>query len=109
MRKFIVIKRLTVGSLFKFLVVFLFPAPIIFSVVAGIYSMLGEGTVTFFDQPVTGIPAFLVSVFVGVFGAFTGTLIVWIIAVFIYWVFSLFGHLKISYIPHETESEIERR
>jgi hypothetical protein len=109
MKQSIVIKRLTAGSLFKSLSVILIPTPIIFSVVAGIHEMFGEGTVTFFNQTLTGIPAFLATVFIGVFGALIGTLSVWIIVAFQFWVFSLFGHLKIDYISHETESEIKRQ
>lgn len=91
------IKRLTTGTIFKLLVIGCAFSIIPFSLVMGVLSFFGATTVTWNDQPLTGISGLAASPFIGVF---ITLIIAGFFGLFIaagLWVFSRFKPLKLHY------------
>lgn len=94
------IKRLSTGTVFKIMLIGGFCSLIPFSVLMGILSLFGASSVTWNNQPLTGVHGLIAAPFIG---AFTALLISGLFGLFIaagLWLYSKFKPLTLHY--HET-------
>ena len=101
MQQSIVLKRFTAASLFKIVAIGCSISIVSFCVVMGVLAAFGLHTVHWNRESVTGIAGLLVSPIMGLF--LTGILTVfgWVGFCVSFWIFSLFGHLRLDYITDE--------
>lgn len=101
-------KRLTTGNIFKLLLLGTSCSIIPFSLVMGILSIFGASTVTWNDQPLTGVTGLIASPFIG---AFIALLLSGIFGLFIalgLWFYSRFKPLTVQYwcVDSQAESKV---
>ena len=95
----VLIKRLTAGSLFKLTLIGWMLTIVPFCALCGVLSLMGYGTVTLNNEPVTGVKGLLTSLALGPLLAFAGSCIQWLFMAGGLWVYSLFRPLTIQYVP----------
>jgi hypothetical protein len=95
----IVVRRLRGGSLFKLIFIGNFTFFLPFSLIAGILAMFGADSVTWNQQPVTGIPAFIVSLFGGLLTGLVLSALGWVAMFIGLWIYSRFKSIQLEYIP----------
>jgi hypothetical protein len=105
MQKSITIKRFTAGTLFKIVGIGCSISLIGFAVLMGVFALFGAHTVNWNRQPITGISGLVASPFIGFFLAALFTIFGWIGFALSFWLFSLFGSLRVDYISDDVASE----
>lgn len=95
------IKRLKPGSLFKLIFIGYAIILIPFSILCGISSLFGMGTVTWNNQPITGIPGLIASPFIGIFLTILFSILGWIGLCIGLWIYSKFKNIELEFIPAE--------
>ncbi|MEQ9481484.1 hypothetical protein [Coleofasciculus sp. F4-SAH-05] len=95
------IKRLTIGTTFKLVAFGLLFSIVPFSILIGLLSLFGLSTVTWNDEPVTGISGLLVSPLIGVFVALFFTLWLGVFMSCGLWLFSTKQSMKLHYIAKD--------
>lgn len=91
------VKRLTTGTVFKILGIGYACSLIPFSLLMGIFSFFGAGTVTWNGQPLTGIVGLVAAPFIGVFLALLFAGLFGLFLAFGLWIFSRFRSLVLVY------------
>ncbi len=107
MQKSIIIKRFTAGSLFKIVAIGCSISLIGFAVLMGFFALLGAHTVHWNRESLTGIAGLIASPFIGLFLAALFTVFGWLGFALSFWLFSLFGRLRVDYIADESSSQTE--
>lgn len=95
------IKRLTIGTTFKLVAYGLLFSIVPFSILMGLLSLFGLSTVTWNDEPVTGISGLLVSPLIGVFVSLFFTLGLGVFMSFGLWLFSTKQSMKLHYLAKD--------
>jgi ABC-type polysaccharide/polyol phosphate export permease len=101
MKKSITVKRFTVGSSFKIVLIGVSISMIAFAILMGVFALFGAQTVHWGQQPITGVAGLLASPFIGVFLAVIFSFFGWLGFMFSFWLFSRFGSMTIEYITDE--------
>ncbi len=107
MQKSIIIKRFTAGSLFKIVAIGCSISLIGFAVLMGFFALFGGHTVHWNRDSLTGIAGLIASPFIGLFLAALFTMFGWLGFALSFWLFSLFGRLRVDYIADESSSQTE--
>ena len=102
MKKSIVIKRFTAGSMFKIVAIGCSITIGGLAVVAGLFALFGADTVYWNSQTVKGMNGFAAVPLIILLAIFA-TLILWIAFTVSFWLFSLFGRLEVDYVTNERE------
>lgn len=99
MSKTIVIRRLRAGSLLKLIFIgnlgFLLP----FTALMGILALFGASTITWNEQPLTGLPALLSAPVLGLFLAAFFSAFAWVSMFLGLWLYAQFRPLSLEYFP----------
>lgn len=90
-------KSISAGSLFKLYFKSFGYGLVIFSFVMGFFALFGFETVTWNEEPLTGITGLIASVPIGIFIAFFFTVFLWLIGILGLWLNSLFGSINITF------------
>lgn len=106
MFKELAVQRLSLGTVYKLLAIGMTAFLVPFSLLMGIFAYFGAGTVTWNEQPLTGISGLLASPFLGLFGSalFTAIMGTWL-AIGL-WIYSKIRPLtiKVRLIHGETDA-----
>jgi hypothetical protein len=95
----ILITRLSAKTVYKlFLIAFVFSI-VPFSVLMGIFSVFGAGTVKWNGEAIVGIKGLIASPFIGLFLACIFTGMLGTLSLFGLWLYSKFRPLKICFLP----------
>jgi hypothetical protein len=105
----IVIKRFTVGSLFKIVSIGCGISLFGFSLLMGIFALFGAHTVHSNRGSVTGAAGLMEAVFLGAILAGAFTIVGWIGFALSFWLFSKFSSLKLDYIADKKTDEPHAR
>jgi hypothetical protein len=108
MYNYVIIKRLSFGSLFKVIVVGWSISLISFATLMGAFAFFGGNTIRWNDKNITGFTGLIVSPFIGLFLTAIFTILCWFSFAFSFWVFSQFGHLRIKYVAVEKKASEQR-
>ncbi|MPV86258.1 hypothetical protein [Ostreibacterium oceani] len=95
------VKKVSAGTVFKLFVIGLTVGFLPVFLLFGVLGMLGLGTLTWNDQPVTGIKAIFVAPFIAVLMSLIFTALLGSICALGLWVFSFFRPLKIEFVLNE--------
>ena len=90
--------RLSTGTVFKLVGLGLVCSMVPFAFLMGLLAMFGADTLTWNDQPKTGISALLISPFIGVFVAAIFSAIGGCAMSFGLWAYSMFRPVSLSYL-----------
>ncbi len=99
MGEVIKVERLRAGALFKLIFIGNILFFVAFSALMGILSFFGAATVTWNDQPVTGVAGLISAPFIGVFIALILSAFQWIFMFTGLWLYSKFRNIELEYIP----------
>jgi hypothetical protein len=94
----IIVRRFTVGSLFKIVAIGCLISFFGFSLLAGFFAFFGAHTVRWNSHPVTGASGLMGSICIGAVLGIGFTIIGWIGFVISFWLFSKVGTLKLHYV-----------
>ena len=108
-RHTIIIRRFTVISLFKIVSIGCIISLFGFSLLMGLFALFGAHTVHWNRESVTGAAGLLQSVYLGGILAIAFTLLSWVGFAISFWLFSIFGSLKLEYIPDKKTDETDAR
>jgi hypothetical protein len=109
MQKSITIKRFTALTLFKIVGIGCSISLIGFAVLMGLFAFFGAHTVNWNRQSITGISGLVASPFIGFFLATLLTIVAWIGFGLSFWLFSLFGSLRVDYISDDASQTNEMK
>jgi hypothetical protein len=101
----IIIRRFTVGSMFKIVAIGCIISLFGFSLLMGFFALFGAHTVHWNRQALTGTAGLIESVYLGAILAFAFTLLGWVGFVISFWLFSKFSSLKVNYIADQKTSQ----
>jgi len=105
MQKSITIKRFTAGTLFKIVGIGCSISLLSFAVLMGVLALFGAHTVHWNRESITGISGLVASPFIGLFLAALFTIFGWVGFALSFWLFSLFGRLRVDYISDDVSSQ----
>ena len=105
----IVIRRFTVGSLFKIVSIGCIISLFGFSLLMGFLALFGAHTIHWNRDTVTGVAGLIQSVFIGGILAIGFTIFSWIGFAVSFWLFSKFSSLKLDYIADKKTDETDAR
>ena len=95
----IVVRRLRGGTLFKLIFIGNLAFFLAFSLLMGVFALFGASTVTWNEQPLTGLPALISSPFIGLFIALFFSAFGWLAMFNGLWIYSRFRSIELEYIP----------
>jgi hypothetical protein len=101
MQKSIIIRRFTVGTLFKIVALGCSIFLMSFAVLMGVFASLGAHTLHWNREAVTGVSGLVLSPFLGATLTVIFTLFGWLGFAVSFWIFSKFGRLRVDYICDE--------
>ncbi|MDB6024234.1 MAG: hypothetical protein JWM68_457 [Verrucomicrobiales bacterium] len=103
----IIIRRFTVGSLFKIVAIGCTISLFGFSLLMGLFALLGAHTVHWNRESLTGASGLMQAIFIGVVLSIAFTIIGWIGCAISFWIFSKFSSLKLDYIVDHKSNETD--
>lgn len=103
MRREIQLKRMTFDTVLRLVTFGIFFSVIPFSIFSGILGLFGFSTLTWNDQPLTGLSGLIASPFIGLFMSMIFTVFSAPFISFGLWLFSKIAPLSIRYIAMESK------
>ena len=101
MRSKIRIKQLEARSLFKLVFIGSSMCIIPFSVLMGIFSLFGAGTIEWNNRPITGIAGLIASPLLGLFATIMFSVFSWVVLFLGLWLYSKFKSIELEFISPE--------
>ena len=98
----IVVRRLRGGTLFKLIFIGSLTFFLPFFLLMGVLALFGAPTITWNEQPLTGLPGLISSPFMGLLTALLFSAFGWVTIFIGLWIYSRFKHIELEYIPMDS-------